>query len=54
MPFIKVCDALRFALDEQHSQRLDTVEKKVQLKIIKKDPSKKVIHKKVPDGAIVQ
>ena len=38
----KVCNVLREEIENVHKQRLEKVERKVSIKLIGKDPSKKV------------
>ena len=39
---MKVCDHLRVEIVNAHAQRLEKVERRVSVKVIGKDPSKKV------------
>ena len=42
-PLLQVCSALREEVDKVHAQRIEKVERKVSVKLIEKDPSKRVI-----------
>ena len=51
---MQVCEALRQEISKVHEQRIEKVERKVSVKLIEKEPSKRVIRVKQMKGNFIE
>lgn len=51
---MQVCEALRQEISKVHEQRIEKVERKVSVKLIEKEPSKRVIRVKQMKGNCIE